>query len=69
MTTSATAAHSMHGRYIHILHRMMMNESVNNKWVDEGRTTTYDPPSELEKDALYYESLQEKRKKEVLFAD
>jgi hypothetical protein len=46
-----------------------MTESVNNKWVDEGRTTTYDPPSELEKDALYYESLQEKRKKEVLFAD
>jgi hypothetical protein len=40
----------------------MMAESANNKWIDESRTT-YDPTTELEEDVLYYESLQEKRKK------
>jgi trans-aconitate methyltransferase len=44
----------------HMLHRMM-DESANNKWIDESRTT-YDPMNELEEDELYYESLQEKRK-------
>jgi hypothetical protein len=39
----------------------MMDESANNKW-GEGGATTYDPTTELEEDALYYESLQEKRK-------
>jgi hypothetical protein len=47
----------------HMLH-IMMDESANNKWVDESRTT-YHPTTELEEDALYYESLQEKRKKEI----
>jgi hypothetical protein len=48
---------------VHMLDRMM-DESANNKWVDEG-TTTYDPTTELEEDAFYYESLQEKRREEV----
>jgi hypothetical protein len=39
----------------------MMDESANNKWADESRTT-YDPTSELKENALYYDILQEKRK-------
>jgi hypothetical protein len=42
----------------------MMDESASNKWVDEGRTT-YDPATELEEDAFYYNRLQEKSREEV----
>jgi hypothetical protein len=55
-----TTATQFNAWKIHMLHRMM-DESANNKWIDESRTT-YDPTGELEEDVLYYESLQEKRK-------
>jgi hypothetical protein len=48
---------------VHRLDRMM-DESANNKWVDESRTT-YDPATELGEDVMYYEGLQEKRREEV----
>jgi hypothetical protein len=57
-----TTAAQFNAWKIHMLHRMMMDESVNNKWVDEGRTTTYDPTTELEEDAFYCDILQKKRK-------